>query len=1011
MLKKHYISLMNRVHHAIAPIALLALVSACGSSTSSYSMKEKFPTLSSMAKIEEHEFDYILDYQFDSVPGEETIPQDAESRYVIDVRGVKNLNIGARVDTKNSTYRPNPIFDLGLVNKDTLLDMKVQSTGDDSEKYELSMSSKKDATQESDQFSESFSASAKYRLVSSSVAQNYSRKSQNTTSSGQIGIIMTRYRTGAYVRLLVDNFHGENDFTAFLIGSALNDATMKPYVDFERSVIPGRTEQYISKLQINKKGQLSNKYNIYGNLQLLKKMEDGFSELKGTYVKFKDDTTVSKEVKDQMLTNLKTLRRYISLSIRDFYALHGDAFVSSVDLMNYGYGKGDLAFDNQSGITETQWGVAASASYQGLGVAGGGSQSVQQAKQSGWTTEIKNSKVSVSSFPTGVIDVKAWGDQIHDMLAAEKPISVPPLNLPTMADVKLPQPIGTAKDPSEPPDGCFKSYDEWKKYQNEKKGKNQPQQQVEQAEQQVNDIGIVEALDQGGLRNVVSRPVADLYVRYKKELRQLGALRAKRLSESKNMAAPLKDGSNIMRVEKMFVSGFDMTRYDGVLPHLRPDLTISGEADNPLDGFPNVAKLIYIADVLGDLDNYVRLMSNYSVSGVTKDMSSRFKTFYDEFVKDVYNMIDLQLLAGVDIPQELLISFGSNKFGTGGDLSRSALFSAFGGDLHAVNYVLYLQRPGAMKVWRSAPSGYMPVSWNASNGNLLFLNPISMGDPDRRFSYARRGEGSIDYGFSFHEQDYSSYSKNPVDFYDITKFSDPVQKSYKSPWYPVYKYRPGKDPNLIFQQFAGAYRVVIGPKYAVVASPNYMPFGESQWNQHYLNYRLNRTTPKFSMIISPDFGMTASKYYEEDDNTFSDSVDFDYALYFDNLPQPMRQKFVALTVGFRKDHGWPIDEIYQNGKRTYSYLVNPGVPLRGYVSSWQKDKPKKAIDGKFKVVDLKKVDKYKDSYFVLQLLPLNKLTTNGSNEKAFVYANNSKGADIINNDSFDGGYNMSILNY
>lgn len=966
-------------------IFVLFAVLGCSGSSNDIPLKEQFPTLAKHAGIEEHEFEILLNSKFELV---------GDAAYPINTKGIKDMTIGSKVNSASSSYLPNPVFDLSLVSKNNLFDQNLNSSTVSI--TEINMSSKSDANQESGEFAESAKASFGTAFFKASVAQNYDHKYQNTNSSMSVNITMSTTNKGAYVQLLVSNFSGNNDFSSYLIGSKLDDATINSYVDFVRTAIPGKTDQYISALKINNKGQLTVTDNIYGNMQLLKKMEDGFYELKTTYSKYYSDTSVSQTIKDQMLSNLKDLRRYISLAIRNFYALHGDSFVSRINLMNYGYGKGVLKFDNQSGITSTQWGFAASASYQGASAGGSGSVSIQQASQSGWATQIKNSDVTAVSFPIGVIDTTAWANSIKTMLSQDQAISVPPLNLPAMAAITLPDPMGPKKDPTTPPDSCFSNYDDWKRYQDDKKkgGADQPKQQAQQGQDKVEQKGIQQALNDGNVDGVDnSQPEQGLYERYKAELAMLKDIKTKRSNKSQSIFGFLKNGgTNIMRVDKMFVSGFEATSYDRVLAQLRPDLIIPNEAPDSLNGYPNVAMLIYTMGVLGDLDNYLRLMTIYSISGVTKDMSANFKTFYDNLVNDAYSMIGVQLMNGSDVTNPLLKSFGITKFGTDSDITNSDLYNAFKGDSNAVQYVLYLLKPENVKVWRSSPGGYVPLGWN--NNNLAFFNPYNVGQTSQRWSLDSQ------YAISYDKRNYSSYGYNPIDFYDNSIYSDNKYKSYKTPWFAIYRYIPAKDPNLIFLQNIGAYQLIIGPKYAFMASPNYAPYGKVM----YINYSLNNSDPAFKVINMPVFDALTNKYFNEDGNGFNSAISWDYALYFDNLPQGMLNQFNALTLRLDTDSTQSFQSV-----GGYYYLLNPRLPLNDYFTGWQAAGAKRAYDMKYNVVNLK--DKYSSSKAVIQLLPLNALTTNNRFNSAFTYSSNSKATDIIGNDSFNSSYKMTLFNY
>ena len=121
------------------------------------------------------------------------------------------------------------------------------------------------------------------------------------------------------------------------------------------------------------------------------------------------------------------------------------------------------------------------------------------------------------------------------------------------------------KDPATPPDSCFQSYDDWKQYQDAKKtSSQQDKEQAEAAGGNVAGQGVQQAMNPAGGGN------PQLHQAYATELRAL--------KNKQQVSAPPVRGGNIMRVDKMFVSGFRTTPYDKVIPQLRPNLDIPGQS-------------------------------------------------------------------------------------------------------------------------------------------------------------------------------------------------------------------------------------------------------------------------------------------------------------------------------------------------------------------------------------------------------------------------------------------------
>ncbi|MCX8027019.1 MAG: hypothetical protein N3A62_04075 [Thermodesulfovibrionales bacterium] len=962
-------------------VSLMFVTFGCGSSSNNKPLTEQFPTIAKHAQLNEQEFNILLDSEIflaDANP--------SSSIYPLDTVNIKNMTIGARVSSIQSGYLPNPIFDIALLDKDSLLDKNLRTASQ--AKSEITLSSKMNANQESGSFSESAKASFGTAFFKASVAQSYSSGYQNTNSTGAVSLTMSQNQTGAYIKIITDSLGDYYDFTPYLIGSKLDNDTVNLYVNFVRTPIPNKQAQYISQVNIKNNGTLTDMLNVYGNMQLLKAMIEGFSELKKTYITYQNDTSVSSDIKNTMYQNMLKLRNSINYAIKKFYKTNGDSFVSYVELMNYAFGRGVLNFGSQSGISTWQWGVSASASYQGAVFGGGGSATVQQARQSGWASAFKNSSVTAVSFPAGVVDTTAWATQIQTMLSQEQPINVPSLNLPQLATITLPDPIGPVKQSDGPPDSCFKSYDDWKKYKEDMRnqgGANQDAQQannlqnnVDQQMQQNPQQNVVENLMHDAAANNPNNPA--LYRAYKNELTNLKEMKKERLKNKK------AGDSNIVRIDNLFVSGFKVTSYDSVLPLLRPDLSIPGESQ-VMSGYPNVIKLSYVMSLLGDLDNYLRFLSIYSVSGVTKDMSNQFSSFYNQFVNDANDLINVQISAGHDIPNDILSSFSTTKFGTDTDRSQSDLNSAFLGDTNAVQYVIDLMRGDKIKVWRNAPGGYLPFTW--SKTETIVTNYYSQG--------AGYYSNNVSYMFDVDPpetwQYYSQYTLNPIGFYDITKTNYSWAKSYKTPWYPVYKYRPGVSSSLLFLQNLGPYQLVIGEDSVIKARLQGSGIG----------------SPIFFTSINPyDSNLKWEVYYDSVDiGSLQNSINWNYALYFDNLPKTLLPKFNVLTVSFDKFvasiSSWGCQNYYCRESLSSALVSECYVNNRG----WREASSKWAYDMNGNKINLK--EKYPKSQCVLMLLPLNDLTTNGLYKNAFMYGSNLKATDIISNNSFTSFYNMTLF--
>jgi len=926
----------------------------------------QFPVLTQKAGWDEHDFATFVNAQADGI---------------LNVEGIKNLTIGAKLNTREATYMVNPVFDLGLLDKDNKLDKNLSSSTE--AVTELQMTSRKNATEECQQHSEDVNASFQKGFFKVSAAEHYGYKSEQTASTGSIYIDMSYTTRGAYVSLTTGLFSGNADLSKYLLGTALDAAAIKSYVDYKESTVPGKSDKYISSLQINNNGQLKDMENVYGNLQLLTEMERIFGLLRSQY-----DNIGDAAVKETLKKNMTSLRMYISRAIRSFYAQHGDAFVSKIKLLNYAYGSGTLDFTNTSGTTEENWGASISASYQGEAAGGGGSATVTGARSNGWAEALKNAKVEAHSFPKDVIDVTSWATQIYNMLKDEsQPITVPAAKTLQTPDMKLPDPVGPQKTKMDPPDSCFQSMDDWTKYWDMKKpqGEKQDQQQGQQEQKKVDENGAQKELNPEQKLQKIDR---SLYDKYREELNKLTALK-KRQNANRNVAALL--GGNIIRVDKMFVSGFEMTPYDKVIPQLRPNLDIPGET-SALDGYPNVSKLMYVANIIGDLDNYLRFQSNFTISGVSKQMSDNFKSFYDAFFNEAYdNLIVPQLNAGRDIPADLLASFSVKFLGNSGSESESVLYGKMGG-LDAYRYITdHMLQPENVKIWRSAPGGYIPFGWNATDktSRVSFFNPIAIGHPDKNFSQISTNEYKI-----YHDKlAYSEPQYNPLAFYDVFKlYTDAKYRSYKSPWYPVFQYNKASVPNLLFVQTLGPYQLVIGAKYAMLPSANYKDMS--------VTLPLNTMKTRFAAVSVPtDF----TEALRDTDNNLKKMVNWDYCISFPNST-PEKGKFNTLTLVFEVDNSAKFEEV-----KNWYYLSNPLSVLDEYGKGWMADGAKNAVVMNTpNTVDLK--NKYPNAKMVLQLLPINKETCGDNAENGFSYATNFNAGDLVGSDTYVSSYKMTLFN-
>jgi len=941
--------------------AFLAGCASSGSeSGSDGSLKSQYPALAEHAQMQDEHIRILLE-------------KDQLGAYgkAISIDSVKDMTIGAKVSTAASSYIVRPVFDLTLLNKDSYLDVNLNSSTQ--AVTEIKLASNKGATSHSEQEKYDFKASGKGWGFKASAAYHQENKREEASSDGTVNVTMSYNNSGAYVELITGGFGENADFTSYLIGSKLDAATVKTYVDYTESNAAGG--KYISAVKITNGGQLANQEqeNVYGNIQLLGEMERIFGLLKTQYNQYTDAT-----VRATLMANMVSLKDSIANAIKRFCSYNGDSFVSRISAMNYGIGSGQLQFGQASGNSENIYSAALSVGYSGLGFGASAQANVAASRQNGWASAYKKMNVLSRSLPAGVIDTTSWATSISSMLENESsPISVPSLSLPSIGELELLPAPGTKKDPASPPDSCFGTYDDWKQYQADKKANaQQDKTQAEAAKKAVDDQGVKKAL------NPTSVGDAEPYRAYAADLHLLKGKRT--------VAKPLLMEGNILRVDKMFVSGFSTTPYDQVIPQLRPNLDIPGQSTK-IAGFPNISTLLMAVDKLGQLNSYLRFLSGFAISKVSADVSSNYNAFYADFSAKAFDMISTQLGQGVDIPASLLASFSVQMLGQTGSESQSSLFQAVG-SIDVYHYITKtLLDPANAKIWSNAPGGYIPFGWDPRGANpsqIAFCNL----------------EASWSYTFVLHHSliPYTDPSKNPLSFYEDTK------ASIKSPWFPIFVYNQSLPTTILFLQTAGPYQIVYGYHFAT------LPFNGT--DKPYDIIPFDQMNPAFDSLVTNPL----IDFLTEDFNSFStspaqyDYLTWNFSLYFPNATQDVNlfRKFKVLTLPQKGSyhHGSPGPLHYYYAIQTsqiYDFGFKFPVEHPGYpVSSMPYTQPQ-TIDLYAYYQDLSH-DMWANRGAVL-LLPINSTTCGNRFNNAFSYSTNLAATDIVQDNSYDATYKAAIM--
>ena len=930
-----------------AVLPLLALVWGCTSSGSDGSYRSQYPTLAEHAQMQEEHFKIFLQDDQVGVYGRP-----------ITIDSAKDMTIGARINTADSSFIVQPIFDLALLNQDNYLDANLSSSTQAG--TEIKLVSNKKATSHSEQEKYDFTASGRHGGVKASAAYHQENKRQESSSDGTVNVTMSYNTTGAYVELITSGFNDNANFTPYLIGSKLDAATVKSYVDYTESYVTGSSgDKYISAVIITNGGQLYSRDNVYGNVQLLGEMERVFGLLKTQYGQYSDAT-----VRATLMTNMSSLKSSIANAIKTFYSYNGDSFISRISAMNYGLGNGQLKFGQSSGNRENIYSGALSVSYSGLGFGGSASADVGVSRHNGWASAYKSTTVTAVSLPAGVIDTTAWTGSILAMLSDESSqISVPPLsNLPVIGTLTLPPPVDAKKDPATPPDSCFQSYDDWKQYQAGKKANpQQDKQQAEAAGGNVAGQGVQQAMNPAGGGN------PQLHQAYATELRAL--------KNKQQVSAPLVRGGNIMRADKMFVSGFRTTPYDQVIPQLRPNLDIPGQSAN-IGGFPNISILLTVVDKLGQLNSYLHFLSGFAVSKLSTEISDGYATFYAGFTEKAFAMISMQLTQGVDISDKMLASFSVDMLGQEGSERQSGLYQAFG-NIDVYNYILKtLLAPDNAKIWSSAPGGYIPFAWDG-NGQICFYNLLGING---------------DLTLSHSQVPYTDPTKNPLSFYEDNN------ATIKSPWFPVFQYNQSLPANLLFLQVAGPYQIVRGFTYA--AYPNKaMTF--NQMNPAALDASVTQPLADF-------LGKSGNSYLSSGEY---DVIDWAYSLYFPNATQKdadMVKKYNVLTLPVRQPYVYPPPPNPPGVMGNYKSAFTPDSLKNTWLSGAKKIYKTYAGSSYIDIIDMSSEMPYQQLGAIM-LLPINSTTCGDKFNNAFSYATNFGATDIVQDNSYEAAYKAALI--
>lgn len=962
-MKDLYIHLPRRPRFMAVPLACALLLAGCGggSDEPEPTHTSRYPTLAAHASMDEEDFDRYL---LTAGRGTNITPET-----------IKSLSVGSSINAAASTYNLRPIFDLGRLKEDGRLNVDTTRSR---QTTALRITSSKAASTASSQTTLDGSLSGSAGGFKAAAAYHHAEALRNTQSDGTVSVQLVSANTNNIVSILGSGFSGSENFTGYLIGTKLGDELLRGYVSTTQSpptdLCGGKP--YTTRVTVGR-------YKLadaepYANIQILSRMESVFADLKAQYALCADAA-----IQTALVRQMTALRGKIESAIADFYAVNGDAFVSQTTSMNQAIGSGQLSFSSADGNAESQNGASLAVKYQTLTAGAGGSASVQFYKQNGWAKALQNVQVSAEAKPAGVADTTAWVGSIQTMLKDQGSSLVPPMgSLPKDPGVKLPDPVGPHHDEEAPPDTAFTSYDQWKAYLADKKKAAQDAEELARAKKRVEEQPLIvnddKAMLQAGQGDAYEQLIAEL-----DELKE----RARQIQTPPRAGAG--DG-NLVRFDKMFVSGFETLPYDAVIPQLRPDLDIPG-MDKAIGSFPNLMEIMLVSEKLGKLDSYLAFLATVSVSNVTPQMSERYHQFFQKASARAYDLVNLALGQGADLTPAVLAGYKKAMLGTAAAKAQSEMYKSLQ-DIDYYNYVVgTLLDPARGKAWTVAPGGYIPMRWNkdGQGGAELVtwtgLAHVNHGKPNKE------GVAAVDF---------SNPNADPLALYRNG------MKALQTPWYPVYVFNLGQAPALVFVQHFGSYQAIYGSRWVTRPFDGDTPVTPS-------------LIPKWQ-DYQPLGGSDMRTVMTNAKNSFLEFMSWDYSVYFPNSGNdPTRlQKYNALLIDLPADYRDSDGQTIRSAAHSATvrdFMINEYEINHRTDATYNAFRPpyhgrmlRRMSDGA--VVDITTTLRHADGLHTnIMLLPLNATTTGESLTQTLNYAPERAPMDVVTPTSLDLVNKLAVL--
>jgi hypothetical protein len=388
------------------------------------------------------------------------------------------------------------------------------------------------------------------------------------------------------------------------------------------------------------------------------------------------------------------------------------------------------------------------------------------------------------------------------------------MSVPDLPKCELKGSAEVKKEKQGPPDSALSSYADWKEYQadlkKDKEGKNKVNEEIKKKEAELDEDDPLSQRDSSASQR-------NLYVQFRREMEELEAMR-----KQANPAPPPSD-SNIMRVDDMFVSGYETVAYEAVLPPLRTNRLVLPGQQEIAEAYPNISKLFLEINLFQQLNEYLSFAGNYSAANLPKQLVSSFRSFCGTLSDEGFKSICSHMSAGIDLSDKAKDDFTQEMFGSGAasELSKKL------GDSDWSNYIYYLLKPKVRSLWNDAPGGYAPFYFN-SGSKPAFVRPEQV-----------QLDGMDLADVSCLKLDLSSVVREPPS--DISEF---YRNGAHSPWYPVFRYQGNKDPKFVFLQLIGEYQLIYGRNGVIFPSCNdTMAYNAISLSENVLSRRRKFTLP------------------------------------------------------------------------------------------------------------------------------------------------------------------------